>query len=74
MHEGGGNCLKYLRRGCNRKEGRGDKNLKKGGTSKVKGYMSLKSGGLKTPYELRVIKHANFQFHRVHPDGVISKT
>ena len=23
---------------------------------------------------VHVIKHANFQFYRVHPDGVISKT
>ena len=31
LHEGGGNCLKYLKRGWNRKEGRGNKEFKKGG-------------------------------------------
>ena len=31
LHEGGGNCLKYLERECNRKEGRGNKGFKKGG-------------------------------------------
>ena len=31
MCEGGGNCLKYLKRRWNRKEGRGNKDFKKGG-------------------------------------------
>ena len=31
LHEGGGNCLKYLKRGWNRKDGRGNKDLKEGG-------------------------------------------
>ena len=31
MCEGGGNCLKYLKRGWDRKEGRGHKDFKKGG-------------------------------------------
>ena len=31
MHEGGRNCLKYLKRGQNRKEGKGHKDCKKGG-------------------------------------------
>ena len=31
LHEGGWNCIKYLKRGWNRKgEGRGNKNLRKG--------------------------------------------
>ena len=29
MREGGGNCVKYLKRGQNRKEGRGNKKLKR---------------------------------------------
>ena len=29
--EGGGNCLKYLKRGRNRKERKGNKDFKKGG-------------------------------------------
>ena len=31
MHEGGGDCLKYLKRGWNRKDGMGHKNFKKEG-------------------------------------------
>ena len=31
LREVGGNCLKYLKRGWNRKEGRGKKDFKKGG-------------------------------------------
>ena len=31
MREGGGNCLKYLKKGWKRKEGRGSKYFKKGG-------------------------------------------
>ena len=30
LREGGGNCRKYLKRGWNRKEGRGNKDFKKG--------------------------------------------
>ena len=30
--EGGGDCLKYLKSGWNRKEGSGNKDFKKGGT------------------------------------------
>ena len=31
LHEGGGNCVKYLKRGWNRKEGRRNKDFKRGG-------------------------------------------
>ena len=34
-HEDGGNCLKYLKREWNKKEGRGNKDFKKG----VKGWV-----------------------------------
>ena len=51
MHEGGGNCLKYLKRGWNRKEGRGSKDFKKGGQGGAKGGC-LKKGVLEPPYEL----------------------
>ena len=30
LHEGGGNCVKHLKRGWNRKEGRGNKKFKRG--------------------------------------------
>ena len=43
---GGGNCLKYLERGWNKREGRGNKDFKKGG-----GQAGIK-GGLEPPYEL----------------------
>ena len=49
MLEGGSNCLKYLKRGWNRKEGRGNKDLKKRGeASWVKGWVP-KKGGAGTP-------------------------
>ena len=49
--EGGGNCLKYLKRGWNRKEGRENKDFKKGGQAGSRGGC-LRMGGLKPPYEL----------------------
>ena len=49
MHEGGGNCVKYLKKGWNRKEERGDKKFKTngegGGRSYVKGWVPKKGGG-----------------------------
>ena len=47
LRDGGGNCLKYLQRGCNRKEERGNKHLKKwGGGGKLgQGVGALKMGG-----------------------------
>ena len=36
---GGGNCLKYLKRGWNRKEGTENKDSKMGGASWVKGWV-----------------------------------
>ena len=44
MPEDGGDCVKYLKRGWNRKEGRGTKNFKKRGASWVK-VKGLKNGG-----------------------------
>ena len=41
--EGGFNCLKYLKMGWNRKEGRGNKNFKKGGKL-CQGVGALKMG------------------------------
>ena len=45
MREGGGNCLKYLKRVWNRKEGRGDKNFKKGGQAGSRGGCLKRGGG-----------------------------
>ena len=42
---GGGDCLKYLKRGWNRKEGRGNKDFKNGGKL-GQGVGALKSGEL----------------------------
>ena len=54
MREGGWNCLKYLKRGWNRKEGRGNKDFKEGGKL-GQGVGALKGGGggwnLLTNYE-----------------------
>ena len=53
MREGGGNCLKYLKRGWNRKEGRENKYFKKGtGVKLGQRVGALKKGGLEPPYEL----------------------
>ena len=41
MCEGGGNCLKYLKRGWNRTEGRGHKDLKKKGGGVQAGSQEL---------------------------------
>ena len=56
LREGGENCLKYIKRGWNRKEERGNKDLKKGGgrgggASWVKGWVPRKRGGLEPPYK-----------------------
>ena len=50
LHEGGENVLKYLKRGWNRKDGSGNKNLKngRGGGGQVRlrgGCLKKKSGG-----------------------------
>ena len=47
-----GNCLKYLKRGWNRKEGKGYKDFKKGGGKLSQGVGALKRGRLEPPYEL----------------------
>ena len=44
LREGGRNCLKYLKRGCNRNEGRGNKDFKKRGQAGSR-VRCLKSGG-----------------------------
>ena len=45
LREVRGNCLKYLKRGWNRKEGRGNKVFKKGGGGKLsQGVGALKRG------------------------------
>ena len=41
LHEGGGNCLKYLKRWWNRNEGSRNKNLKKGGWNPLINYGSI---------------------------------
>ena len=48
LREGGGNCVKYLKRGWNRKDGKGNKDLKKGGQPGSKGGY-LKKGEAGTP-------------------------
>ena len=48
-HEVGGNCLKYIKRGWNRKEGRGNKDFKKG-AKLGKGVVALRGGNPLTNY------------------------
>ena len=51
LHEGGENVLKYLKRGWNRKDGSGNKNLKNGGGGQVRlrGGCLEKKWGLESP-------------------------
>ena len=52
MCAGRGNCLKYLKKGWNRKEGRGNRDFKKGGQA-GSGDGCLKKGrGLESPHDL----------------------
>ena len=55
LHDGGGNCLKYLKRGWNSKEARGNKDFKNGWGGGQAGSRGgcLKKEGAGTPYELR---------------------
>ena len=53
--EGGGNCLKYLKRGWNRKEGRENKDFKKGGQAGSRGGCLRKGGDSGTPLRTMVI-------------------
>ena len=58
MRDGGGNCLKYLKRGWNRAEGRGHKDFKKGGKlGQGVGILKGGGGGLEPPnYGLLFLK------------------
>ena len=47
----GGNCIKYLKRGWNKKEGRETKILKRG-CKQGQQVGALKEGGLEPPYKL----------------------
>ena len=51
MDEGEGSCVNFLKRGWNKKVGRGNKDFKKGGKAGSRGGC-LKKGGLEPPYEL----------------------
>ena len=56
--KGGGNCLKCLKRGWNRKKRKGNKDLKKGRGDKLdQGVGALKKGGLEPPYKLWAYDH-----------------
>ena len=50
MHEIEGNCLKYLKRGGNRKEGKGKKYFQKGGGKLSQGVGTLKRVGEWNPF------------------------
>ena len=55
MRDGGGNCLKYLKRGWNRTE-EIHKDFKNGGKL-GQGVSALKGGGLEPPYELCLLTY-----------------
>ena len=54
LREGGGNCLKYLKRGRSRKEERGKQKFEKGGGEAGSRGGALKRWGLEPPYKLWV--------------------
>ena len=60
--ECGGNCLKYLNRGRNRKERRGNKDFKKGGGKLGQGVGALKRGGTGTPLRTMHLNHVVLLF------------
>ena len=64
MHEGGGNCVIYLKRGWNRKKGMANKHLKREGGEGQAGSRGgcLKKGALETPYKLCL--------SNIHKDGL----
>ena len=47
LHQGGRNCVKYLKRGWNRKEGRGNKKFLKGRQAGSRDGCLKKDGGFK---------------------------
>ena len=56
------NCLKYLKTGWNRKEGRESKDSEMGAGKLSQGVSALKRGRLESPYELCTWKfHCDFQ-------------
>ena len=64
-----GDCLKYLKRGCNRKEGRGKKDFKKGWGKLGQGVGALKRGGLEPPYELWWLLNYTIKIEQVWTSG-----
>ena len=58
MREGGGNYLKYLKRGWNRTKLRGTKILKRGGGKLGQGMSALKRGGTGTHLQTTLKKRA----------------
>ena len=57
LHKGGGNCLKYLKKGWNRKAGRETKILKKERGGKLgQGVGALKKGGRGAGTPLRTME------------------
>ena len=57
-----GSCLKYLKRGWNRKEGRGNKDFKKGeGASCVKEYLKKVDWNPFTNYDQRLLGTENYE-------------
>ena len=55
LHDDWGNCLKYLKRVWKRTEGRGDKDLKKGGQVGSSGGC-LKKRGAGTPLQTMLLQ------------------
>ena len=67
---GGGDCLKYLKRGWSRTEGRKNKDFKKGGQAESRGGC-LKKGGGGARAPLRTMNHrAGKRFAPTNPSTI----
>ena len=60
MREGGGNCLKYLKRGWNRKEGRENKDLKNEGQAMSRGGCLNEGRGTGIPLQTKGSGHGSY--------------
>ena len=65
LREGGGNCAKYLKRGWNRKEGRGNIKLKKGWQTGLRCGCLKKGGATGTPLRTTCLSY-NFKFFKFY--------
>ena len=62
LYEGGGNCLKYCTGEWSRREGRGNKDFKKGGGKLGQAVGALKRVGAGTPLQMVMLRKKQKSF------------